>query len=262
MDLCVLAMPSYGGGIRPEVAAAFFTGGSERRTLARRVGVGSLLCRNFNDLWCFARNLREKGHPVKYFAMQHDDIAPLERWWLDTLIDELDAGGFDVLGVTMPIKDDRGITSCGLGDPDPATALDGPPLFTTRAMQDLPTTFTAADIGHADKVLLLNTGLWVCRFDGDWIADICFKTDDAIRRNPATGEWEAVVQSEDWHWSRQLHAKGLRVGITKTVKARHYGPMAYRNYAAWGVESEEIAVRGSCADEPIRDGRNETCGAA
>lgn len=260
-DIVVLGMPSYGGGIRPEAGAAFWRPSTESRPVARKVGMGSLLCRNFNDLWCFARNLKAKGEPVRYFAMLHDDIAPEGRYWLDDLIGELDSGGFDVMGVPMPIKDDRGVMSCGLADPDPATKFDLPACFTTRAMQELPTTFDAAGIGYPDKVLLINTGLWVCRFDADWVNDIVFATDDGIRRNPTTGELEAVVQSEDWHFSRQLHAKGLKVGLTKAIKARHFGTYAFPNYAAWGVESRAMPGRRD-ADEPIRDGRGETRDAA
>ena len=225
MPEVVHAMPSYGGGVHLGVAAAFFD--KSRRDVVKKFGVGSLLCRNFNEAWCHALNSR----PVSWFVMQHDDIGPTQPGWLDTLIDEAESGGFDVLSVAMPLKDSRGLSSCGLGD-------SGDPWkptcrFTMTELARMPETFTAADIGHPDKALLVNTGLWCCRFDSPWVEAVCFTIRDAIGLGD-DGKFTAMVEPEDWGFSRWAAKRGLRIGVTRKVKANHYGQASYANDGVWG----------------------------
>lgn len=225
-----LGSPAF-RGMRGDVAAAFYRHASQKRNLIVRCGASSLLTQSFNALWCAALNART-SEPIRYFAMLHDDIAP-ESWWLDTLIDELEAHGLDMLSVAVPIKDPRGLLSCGLSEPDEACRWEPMGRFTTTELERMPTTFTAASIGHPGKVLLANTGCWVCRFDGDWAERICFTINDRLTRDNA-GRWCPQVEPEDWNFSRQLHAHGLRVGVTKRVRVSHVGDFGYRNDAVWG----------------------------
>lgn len=230
-DVCLLGMPCNDRGMNPGVAGAFYAARWSGRVVERSFGSGSLLARNFNALWCHGLNLKRCGEPVTRFAMLHDDVGPTESDWLDTLLNELDAGGFDVLSVAVPLKDSRGLTSCGLGD---GRTWEPVCRFTTTELARMPTTFTAADIGHPDKTLLVNTGCWACRFDADWVERICFTVRDQIWLNPATNRYEARVESEDWNASRQFARLGLKVGVTRAVKLRHYGATAYPNDAVWG----------------------------
>lgn len=224
-----LGSPAF-RGMRGDVAAAFYRHASRKRNLVVRCGASSLLTQSFNALWCAALNAR-RTEPIGYFAMLHDDIAP-ESWWLDTLIDELDATGLDVLSVAVPIKDARGLLSCGLSEPGDEYRFRPTGRFSLKELARMPATFTAESIGHAGKVLLVNTGCWVCRFD-DWAKDVCFTINDGIGQTE-DGEFVPLVEPEDWNFSRQLHAKGLRVGVTKKVRVSHIGDFSYRNDAVWG----------------------------
>jgi predicted O-methyltransferase YrrM len=200
---------------------------------------GSLLAANFNALWCVALNLARTGWRPDYFAMIHADVEP-EDWWLDALVAELEARDLDVLGVAVPIKDGKGLTSIALDRPD------GDPWrplarLTMREVFRLPETFTSADVGHP---LLLNTGLWACRFDESWARKVHFTINDRIVVGPG-GEYRAQCEPEDWRFSRLLHEIGrpgsptagrppLRIGCTRKVRLTHRGPHQWPNQAVWG----------------------------
>lgn len=237
-----LGSPAF-RGMRGDVAKAFYRTASQRHNLILRVGASSLLTQSFNALWCAALNARQTER-VGYFAMLHDDIAP-QDWWLDTLIEELNATGLDMLSVAMPIKDVRGLASCGIGGAD---SWDTIGRFSMTELARMPATFTAADIGHAGQVLLANTGCWVCRFDADWVERVCFTINDRLTRD-ADGRWCPEVEPEDWNFSRQMHAMGLRVGVTRKVRAAHVGEFSFWNDAVWG-EPFDSTLR----DRPLIEG--------
>jgi SAM-dependent methyltransferase len=240
----VLGMPGYGeltGG-----AARGFWRASQSPGLRvdRHYAEGSLLANNFNQLWCEALNLARSGGGCDYFAMQHADVEP-QDWWLDTLIAELDATGLDVLGAVVPIKDQRGITSLALqgGEREPWSPLC---RLTMSDCYRLPPTFTSDDIG---RPLLLNTGLWVCRFDEAWAKKVWFEINDRIKFHGPTGRYQAVNESEDWFFSRLCHEIGLKVGATRKVALTHRGPSAFPNTQAWGDPWD----RASQAASPLPD---------
>src|SRR5262245_17498739 len=107
-------MPGYDG--RGDIGAAlgfWHTACKGMRNVQNIYRGGSLLASNFNRIWCYALNLVHHGERVDYFAMLHDDIDP-EKYWLDKLIDELEAQELDLLSVVVPIKDRRGMTSTAL----------------------------------------------------------------------------------------------------------------------------------------------------
>jgi hypothetical protein len=195
---------------------------------------GSLLAQNFNSLWCAALNCGLEGEPCDYFAMLHDDIGA-EDFWLDKLIEELDRHELDVLGVAMPIKDTRGLSSIAVhkeGDNwRPECRL------TMHELHRLPATFTGENLDG--KQLLLNTGMWACRFDPKWNTRVHFEINDRIAFNEATGRYQAVNESEDWFFSRLLHEHGLRLGVTRKVFAEHYGAMSFVNYRPWGTHHHD-----------------------
>jgi hypothetical protein len=187
----------------------------------------SLATGNFNRLWTWALNASRKGR-VDYFAMIHSDIEPGE-FWLDPLIDELEAKNLDVLGVVAPIKDGRGMTSTALahesGDPYRLKAR-----LTMAEVFRLPETFTSADVGAP---LLINTGLWVCKFREEWARKIYFTVNDRIMLD-RDGEYIPQIEPEDWFFSRLLHELGLKVGCTRKIPLMHQGRTAYPNDRPWG----------------------------
>ncbi len=200
---------------------------------------GSLLGANFNSLWCGALNLVHKGERLDYFAMLHDDIAP-EDCWLDKLIDELEANELDVLGVAVPIKDTRGMTSLALhreGDNwMPLCRLSMHDVF------ELPETFTSANLPGK---LLLNTGCWVARWNQEWARTVHFEINDRIVFNTAANRYQSQTEPEDWHFSRQLHEIGtpgsatahlkpLRIGATRKIAVMHQGEIEFANDHPWG----------------------------
>lgn len=225
--VALLGVPTFGDLSAGAALGAFRASRGEKFDFNIKVSTGSLLALNFNRLWCEALNAAAKGR-CDYFAMLHADVEP-ELWWLDTLVAEMEAHNLEVLGAAVPIKDTRGVTSIALERDDP----DGWHVHGRLTMSEvhrLPETFTAADLG---RPLLLNTGLWVCRFNRQWAEQVHFEINDAIRRNE-DGEYVALNEPEDWNFSRQLNALGLRIGCTRKVKLGHKGPAVFGNTHAWG----------------------------
>lgn len=245
-----LGMPGYG----KQTAAA---GRGLWRACADMEGVwtayqqGSLLGSNFNQLWCAALNMVHNGQRVDYFAMLHDDIGP-EDFWLDKLIEELESNRLDVLGVAVPIKDTRGLTSLALhkeGD-------NWLPLarLSMRDVYELPETFTSEDVGAP---LLLNTGCWVAKWNQDWCSKVHFEINDRIVFNRSCGRYQAETEPEDWFFSRQLHEIGrgptshlqpLRIGATRKIAVMHQGEMEFTNKQPWGSDAFD---RETCRISPV-----------
>lgn len=223
---CLLGMPGY-GDITAGAARTFYraTGGS---LLLRSVyQEGSLLALNMNRLWCKALN-DAKRTGLDYFAMQHSDIQA-EDFWLDRLIEELEARDLDVLGVVVPIKDRAGITSTALARPD-GDPWEPHARLTMAEVYRLPETFTSEDLGYD---LLINSGLWVCRFKEEWARKVHFTIKDRIVVKP-DGDYVPQVESEDWYVSRVFHGLGLKVGCTRKVAVGHRGPAIFENTGVWG----------------------------
>lgn len=232
-----LGMPGYGdmtagaaNGLYHATAGRLHVGGVDYRVALDRVYKGgSLLAHNFNALWAGAINLSAQGPTVDYFAMLHSDVEP-EEGWLDRLIEEMESRDLDMLGVVVPIKDLQGLTSIALQNPNGDSWR---PLcrLTMKEIASLPETFTAEDTGHD---LLLNTGCWVCRFDAETAKEMSFTIRDTIRWDEERGLHVAEVEPEDWGFSRQWNARGLRIGATRKIRLTHAGSMRFGNQEAWG----------------------------
>lgn len=192
---------------------------------------------DFNVLWAAALNLVE-SRQATHFAMLHSDITP-DPGWLDILLHELDIHQADLVSAIAPIKDDRGVTSCGIGDQtDPWNPWR---RFTMRELVGMPETFSVADTPHPDRYLLHNTGCFVC----DLRNPLFFRTDEhgdlraffnfplRVRRG-TDGFWTNGRESEDWYFSRQLHALGAKTLATRKVRLSHRGGREYPNWAGWG----------------------------
>jgi SAM-dependent methyltransferase len=210
---------------------------------------GSLLAANFNRLWADALNLAHKGQRVDYFAMLHADVEP-QDWWLDTLINELEARNLDVLGAVVPIKDAKGLTSLALARDDGDTWRPHCRLSMSDVFR-LPETFTSEDLG---RPLLLNTGLWVCRFDLEWARKVRFTINDRIVYDIYKNEYIAEVEPEDWYFSRLCHELGLKVGATRKIRLTHRGPAPFSNERPWGQFFDSSWTDRSPVPEADRDG--------
>jgi SAM-dependent methyltransferase len=235
-----LGMPGY-GELTAGAARSFWRATKlPDRQVHHQYNEGSLLAANFNTLWVSALNLGLKDWSVDYFAMQHADVEPAD-WWLDTLIDEMESNDLDLLGVVVPIKDPKGLTSIALDRPDRDTWR---PLcrLTMTDVHRLPPTFTSADVGYP---ILLNTGLWVCRFDPAWASKVRFTINDRIVFNRATNSYMAQCEPEDWYFSRLCHELGLRVGCTRKVPLTHRGSFTFPNDRAWGESFDSAWIAAS-----------------
>lgn len=230
----LLARPGYGQTTEESARGAWCASKKSAAAIPLEVNVmgsrGSLLAQNFNACWCIALNECLRGHRIDYFAMLHADVEP-QDYWLDMLVEELEAKNLDVLSAVIPIKDAKGLTSIALERPVPDTWR---PLcrLTLREIYQLPETFTSDDVcGYR---LLLNTGCWVCRFDPSWAARIFFTINDRIVFNTKLNGYQAQTEPEDWNFSRQCRAWNLKIGATRKVSIKHGGDAHWPNHAEWG----------------------------
>lgn len=242
-------MPGYDGKMTGAAALGFW-----KFPCANMEGVenidrnGSLLAQNFNKLWVHTLNRVHRGERVDYFAMLHNDIGP-EKFWLDKLIDELEERELDVLGVVVPIKDSRGMTSIALAGDDEPWVNPWVPHCKLSMLDvfQLPETFTSEDVG---RPLLLNTGCWVAKWNQDWCRLVHFEIKDRIVFNTVSQRYEEQVQPEDWNFSRQLHEIGmpgtrtdgmrrLKIGATRKVSLLHRGDADFANWQPWGSDPHD-----------------------
>lgn len=195
---------------------------------------------DFNILWADAHNAFLRGD-VTHFAMLHGDITPdPSQRWLDVLLEEMDARGVPLVSAVSPIKDGRGLTSCGIAD------LDDPwrpwRRFTVREILAMPPTFDNKLAGYPDRPLLHNTGMWVCDLKhpvfqavndrGELDLQFDFPT-RALKGKD--GFFSHRRESEDWLFSRELWQRGVRnTWITSRVKLTHHGAMDFATFNPWG----------------------------
>lgn len=231
MPRILLGMPVGYGTAYIHAARGFFRASRDMASVVKYHPGSSLLASSFNEIWCQALNFEaDTGEKLEYFAMLHDDVAP-EDYWLDKLIAELEDKKLDVLSAVVPIKDNRGLTSMAL-DREGNQFL---PLarISMHEVFGLPETFTSDDIGHK---LLLNTGCWVCKWDQEVCKKLHFEINDRIVFNEASKRFQSETESEDWFFSREAHALGLKLGATRKVSLMHFGTYAFTNDRPWGVE--------------------------
>lgn len=205
---------------------------------AGRAGIGiklhcemmSILTMCFNTLWAAALNAR-KTHGITHFVMLHSDIGPADGW-LETLLDEMDAHQAGLLSCVVPIKDMQGATSTALIDPR-TKELE---RLTARQIQDLPDTFDGSLF--PEKILCVNTGLFVADFRQPWVEQVWFENIDKIYRG-ADGQFEARTMSEDWDFSVKLEWLGVKVCATQKIGLTHFGRLGFEMPARHAGPPEE-----------------------
>ncbi len=218
---CVLGFP-HNGSMVPD-AMFSLTQASRKIDTKVNFAASSLLCQNFNQLWCSALN--DSPRP-DLFALHHADLcAP--PGWLDVLTDEMIDRGADMMGTVVAIKDARGLTSTAVLDSETSRLR----RLTIRESAELPETFGIEDIHKAWSlpgdvsryVLCLNSGLWVCRMGkAEWCERVCFTIGDRIDKSDE-GKFIPRVFSEDWLFSAALSPMGLKVMCTRKVGVIHFG---------------------------------------
>lgn len=177
---------------------------------------------NFNSLWCNVLNMETFSH----FGMIHQDVYP-PKWWADQLLADLEGGDLDLLSVVLPIKDDRKLTSTAVLDPKTFRVR----RLTLKEVGKLPKTFTSADlerVGYGGCVLLVSSGLWLCRLGGPWIERVWFEQPSRVVRGD-DGHYYSKVWSEDWNFSVQLHQLGVKYAATTGLRVQHIGTKGYTN---------------------------------
>lgn len=237
-DIRIMLGVPGGGSLRWETAKAIFMATKQKG----RYGIFDSMYSNgnFNALWADALNFGAERR-FSHFVMIHTDINP-GLWWLDMLLEEITKQDAALVSVASAIKDPRGLTSSGIGDPNDRWRPYR--RFTVQELSDtLPETFTAADIGYGDKFLLHNHGLMIVdlrkpiwqkmRTDGN--APAFFVYDEEVYFNNKTEKWERRVESEDWYFSRLLAQTGAKTCITSRVKNIHHGAWIFLNWGKWGT---------------------------
>lgn len=213
---------------------------SKHMAIPHNAGYGFDGSEDFNLLWIDAINFAEAGDAT-HFAMLHGDIQPdVTQKWLDVLLEEMNKYNAALVSAVSPLKDPRGVTSCGIAD------LDDPWVpfkrFTIRELQRLPETFDHVMAGYPDRPLLHNTGLWVAdlrrpefhRARADGTLDLRFEFPTREIRDE-NGKWIHQRESEDWAFSRMLWERGIKdTFITRKVRLKHFGDSVWTNYGDWG----------------------------
>jgi len=199
----------------------------------------------FNVLWCRGLNAAVKGETT-HFAMLHNDVIP-EPWWLDKLLGIMERRANDLVSVAIPIKDTRGVTSCGLGDP--RTQFDVRRFTMAELYEKLPATFDQADVDHSTLnpecwPLVFNTGCWLAdlrnpawrELDEEGRARFFFTMNDEIRPNEC-GEFHPYFEPEDWFFSKLCAKNLMTYSVTREVRVKHHGEADYTNERPWGTQT-------------------------
>lgn len=212
-DSVFLAVPTYDNGVQMRTAMALMAATRQRLLHVAFFG-SSLLAHGFNRLWVMGL---EQG--ASHWAMIHADVGAAAGW-LDLMLDDLEATGADLLSAVVPIKNKPHTYSTALGH------VGQPPHYQLRKdhLDKLPPIFDGAqlrEVSGESGELCVNTGLWVCRLDAPWVRKVSFNIKTWIDYDGPKPVCRCIP--EDWGFSQQLHALGLRVLATTKVPLVHVG---------------------------------------
>lgn len=252
------------------VLAALEMGSNEKYTVVVKPAPSSLLANGLNEQWVAALN---SAIPFDYFGIIHADVFPMARGWIDTLISDMEEGGYDAMHGVVAIKDARGCLSTALGHKGNEWA----PVrrITLAEAATLPLTFGIDDCrklldwgqspwNPEHACLLCNTGVFMLKL-GDWkwsfpgftIKDrivwidpggtIHPAQDNSVRmkscgKNPE-GKEEfrpdgigcAQAVPEDWGLGRWMALNGLKVGGCRKFPVEHYAQASWSTETVWGL---------------------------
>jgi hypothetical protein len=288
--------PSYGSGHPESARAFWLAAAGELRgILTLAAGGGSLLANVFNRFWIHALQLQQayddgqiafamqtpagrnpfvtnewafqfywrmgwedasnrcREQELTHFVMLHDDVAP-EDGWLDMLLQDLVKHDADVLSAVVPIKNGEGLTSTAIDNPKDLFRVER--RIALAELEKLPPVFSAKDCGYPNRMLLVNTGCWICRFDREWRKPpFCFTITDAIQESKE-GRFSSNVAPEDWNFSRHVQRAGGKVLATQRIKLDHWGRMAYPTVVkSWGSQKYDHVYGDNFGHAPIGHNR-------
>jgi hypothetical protein len=252
MDSYTILLGMPGPHIRFNTAqSCFFSVGKQHKVLV--VGADNASWDNMNLLWSRALNAAMRDG-ITHFAMIHADIEPdLKQDWVQILLEEMEAKGCSFISGTVPIKDGRGVMSCGIGDPRNPWVPHR--RFTVRETLQMPETFTAGEIGYTGWPLNHNSGLILADlrnpkfFEADDNGDLRIWFEFRKRMHfDADGNVKLSGESEDWNISRRLWQCGVKTCMTRKVRLRHFGSTGYPNFRAWGDYEHDPATRSKWAE--------------
>jgi len=250
----LLGCPTHDGRLFDGCAKVFYSDASQHHRVVPFVATFSLLTANCNILWAMALNWYE-AKQVDWFAMIHSDVQP-EPFWIDRLIAEADAHAADVMSAVIPIKNDTGLTSTAISDPNDdcgrfvrlTTSQVRHPSFpvtfdgdkAVQALRSLPENLRIE--APAGAKLLCNTGCMVCRL-GSWCDPTKVYFDEVTRFTRINSQWRPFIRSEDWFFTGQATAAGAKVMATTTLKVLHLGATVFPNDKVWGspLDQEGLA---------------------
>ena len=200
---------------------------------------------SFNRLWVTALNKRDTLG-LTHFGMQHTDVSP-KPFPFDILHAEMMRVDADIISCVIPLKDERGLTSTVVQQPGGAMPTR---RLTVREANALPPTFSLLDIPWADKekdTLLLNNGLWLCRFVEPWVEEVTFRFYETNLKTEA-GLWWNHMASEDLAFSFwAAKEKGLRLFATTAVDLIHTGAYEFPSRGDWGTWEKDTGNTGEWA---------------
>lgn len=223
----LLSMPVY-QSVDFDAAMMFGVGASRACDVVWGGGRYSHPEHSFNECWAEALNKREM-HGLTHFAMLHSDVVP-EPYWLDKLVAELEKHDADILSVVIPLKTSDGHTSTAIATAQDPALPSVDRIITIREAHRLPVTFGAD--AFPGKLLLVNTGCFVCRFDRDWNYQIAARAYTWIKRDK--DGYAARLFPSDWDTSWQLAKLGCKVLATRVVECYH-GRREWTNAKPWGT---------------------------
>jgi hypothetical protein len=227
-----LGVPTY--GLLNPLAFSSLMLPSFKHAVKLRLETNSILPHNFNLLFGTALTIRAESG-LTHFAMHHADIAA-PCGWIDTLVDEMERVGADILSTVIPLKDHRGLTSTAFRNGPTYNEIQ---RYTMTEIMSMPETFS----GTAEHPLLVNTGLWIMDFSKDWVEEFPgFKFNTGIIKRGG-GKFEVTVEPEDWLFSDWANERGLKVFATRKVEAHHAGEHLFGNNSAWGQWQTDLTDR-------------------
>ena len=201
---------------------------------SHKIGVatacGSLLTTNFNRLYCWFLN-----GTADYFVMLHADIAPQGVLWLDRFVEIAQENKAAILSGVVALGDHSRLTS---------TAEDihrwAPRKLSIDEVLAMPLTWPASSEG---KRYVFNTGFLLI---DRTVGPMGFTMRDALCQDQS-GQWQALVQPEDWHFSRRVIDAGHRCFITREIVTLHRryfwsnGAVTADRYKVGQLSSDPIA---------------------
>lgn len=200
---------------------------------------GKHLDSTMNKLWAGTLNGRA-GVDICYCAMIDQNVEP-ENFWVDTLTDELERTGADLLSVVVPVTDERGITTTAV-----ACAKDDCCVkqLTMKEIVELPVTFDITAVGKKpDDILLVDTKLWVCNFKKPWVEKFALEQsfqEKTVIFKDNQGRFGTKSTLIGWHLSRYIQAQGGKVMATRVVRAGLWGDWFYENNDGWGLWDKDL----------------------